>query len=159
RKNNAGDEEIILDNTMPERTARFPRVLSQEIVEEVISAMKYVTKPGGTSRRADVWGYTEAGKSGTPNKVVNGAYSQTQYVPHFAGFVPVKNAAFVLAVIVDEPEYTLIKDHHGGRSCAPIFRNIATRALEYLGVAPDDPHGYPVGDPRHDPTKADWMPE
>ena len=31
--------------------------------------------------------------------------------------------------------------------------------MEYLGVAPDDPYGYPNGDPRRDTEKADWLSE
>ena len=49
------------------------------------------------------------------------------------------------------------KTHHGGTYIAPVFREIAKRSLEYLGIAPDDPHGYPSGDPRYDPNKADWI--
>ena len=33
------------------------------------------------------------------------------------------------------------------------------RSLEYLGVEPDDPHGYPPGDPRRDSDRADWVKE
>ena len=31
-----------------------------------------------------------------------------------------------------------------------VFREIAKRSLEYLGIPPDDPYGYPYGDPRRD---------
>lgn len=160
KKNEAGEEEILLDNTLPERVQQFPKVLSKEIIKEVVKAMKYTTKTGGTARRADIWGYTEAGKTGTPNKIVSGRYSETLYCPSFVGFAPVKNPAFVLIVTLDEPEYGYAagigKKHHGGTCAAPVFREIAARALEYLGIAPDDPYGYPVGDPRYDPNKADW---
>jgi len=47
----------------------------------------------------------------------------------------------------------------GGVSAAPVFREIATKTLHYLGVEPDDPYGYPFGDPRRDVAKADWMAE
>lgn len=158
-----GTQEILLDNMAAERISKFPKVLNSNIVNTVVTAMKYVTKPGGTSQKADIWGYTEAGKSGTPNKVINGVYSQTRYVPDFVGFTPVKDPAFVLAVILDEPEHKYIpgfgKNYMGGTSAAPVFKNIATRSLEYLGITPDDPHGYPRGDPRYDPLLADWIPE
>ena len=49
--------------------------------------------------------------------------------------------------------------HHGGICSAPLFAKIAKRALLYLGVAPDDPYGYPKGDPRADHLKADRLPE
>ncbi len=163
RTNSDGTQDILLDNTKPERIAKFPRVLSQEMVERVVKGMKYTTKPGGTARRADVWGYTEAGKTGTADKIVKGTYSPAHCCSSFVGITPLSDPAFVLVVTMDEPEYGYIpgigKNHHGGTCSAPVFREIAQRSLEYLGIAPDDPFGYPVGDPRYDKNKADWMPE
>lgn len=156
-------QEVLLDNTKTERIKGFPRVLSPEIAREVVKAMKYTTKIGGTARRADVLGYTEAGKTGTADKAVNGVYSPQHVCSSFVGFTPVDKPAFVLIVAMDEPEYGyepgVGKKHHGGTCAAPVFREIAKRSLEYLGIAPDDPHGYPVGDPRYDANKADWLPE
>lgn len=158
-----GTIQVILDNTSQERIKKFPRVLSEEIVKKIVFCMKYVTKFGGTARRADILGYTEAGKTGTPNKIINGTYSEKQFCPNFIGFTPAKNPAFVLIVTIDEPEYGYAAGigpkHHGGVCAAPVFREIARRSLEYLGIAPDDPHGYPKGDPRYDAEKADWSHE
>lgn len=158
-----GTQEVLLDNTRPERAQEFPRVVPEEIVQRVVTAMKYVTKIGGSARRADIFGYTEVGKSGTAKKIVNGIYSETAYVGTFAGFAPVKDPAFVLVVVMDEPEYAYIpgigKNHNGGVCSAPVFREIAKRSLEYMGIPPDDPYGYPPGDPRYDPAKADWAVE
>lgn len=158
-----GTPEVLIDHTQQEWRNAAPRVLSSEIVQSVVTAMKYVTKPGGTASRGDIWGYTEAGKTSTAKKIINGTYSETQYVATFVGFAPVKNPAFVLLVCMDEPEYGYIpgigKNHNGGTCAAPVFREIAARALEYLGVTPDDPCGYPSGDPRYDAGKADWIPE
>ena len=158
-----GKEEVLLDHTDPERTAHFPRVLSPDIIRQVKTAMRYVTKTGGTAKRADIHGYTEIGKTSTSKKVVNGLYSETAYRATFCGFAPAENPAFVLQVVLDEPEYGYVagvgKVHHGGTSSAPIFREIGRRSLEYLGVTPDDPHGYPEGDPRFDAGKANWVAE
>src|SRR5262249_15835971 len=103
KKKSHGEAEILVDNTNPERISRFPQTLSPKIVSQVVDAMKFVTKPGGTAWRADVWGYTEVGKTGTAEKVINGTYSKTLHVTDFAGFAPVNNPAFVLAVVLDEP--------------------------------------------------------
>ena len=155
--------EVLVDHTGPERIASFPRVLPEEVCERVIQAMKYTTKPGGTARRGDVWGYTEAGKTSTSHKIVDGTYSSSAYIANFVGFTPVKNPSFVLIVTMDEPESNFIpgigKTHHGGNACAPVFREIAHRSLEYLGVPMDDPHGFPMQDPRFNKQKADWFPE
>ena len=158
-----GTQDVLLDHTSRDVLGTSKRVLSPEIVKTIVSAMKYVTKPGGTASKGDIWGYTEAGKTSTAKKIVNGNYSETKYVATFVGFTPVLNPAFVLLVCMDEPEYGYIpglgKNHNGGTCTAPVFREIATRALEYLGITPDDPYGYPYGDPRCDKQKADWMPE
>jgi len=138
-------------------------ILSPPIVDTVVHALKLVTKEGGTSKRADIMGYTEAGKSGTAEKIVNGVYSKSDNISSFVGFTPAKNPRFVLQVSIDEPEIRFIpgvgRHQMGGVCAAPIFKEIATRALQYLGVEPDDPYGYPVGDPRRDPAKADMIAE
>jgi cell division protein FtsI (penicillin-binding protein 3) len=156
-------EEILLDNTSPERIQNFPHVLNADIIAKVLNAMKYVTKPGGTARRGEIWGYTEVGKTSTAKKNANGVYSETAYSANFVGFTPIENPAFILIVTMDEPEYGYIpgigKLHHGGTCCAPVFNEISKRSLEYLGIAPDDPYGYPRGDPRYDSEKAHWIPE
>ena len=129
----------------------FPRVLDQEIVDRVVRAMRYVTKPGGTATKSDVPGYTEVCKTSTPKKIVNGGYSEILYSPWLAGFAPAEQAAFVLVVVMEEPEYAYIpgigKNHNGGNCTAMVFREIGKRSLEYFGIPPDDPYGYPYGDP------------
>lgn len=153
-----GSQEVILDNTLK---VDRKRVLSQDIVDLVVTAMKFTTKVGGTARRADIWGYTEAGKTGTGDKAINGLYCPERVCSSFVGFAPAKKPAFVLIVSMDDPEYGYApgigKKHHGGTCAAPVFREIGKRALAYLGIAPDDPYGYPAGDPRHDANKADWL--
>jgi cell division protein FtsI (penicillin-binding protein 3) len=163
KKDASGQEQVLVDNTTPDRIANFPRVLEKEIVDRVVEAMRYVTKPGGTAVRADVPGYTEVGKTSTAKKIVNGVYSEKLYCPTFAGFTPADNAAFILVVTMDEPEYGYVvglgKIHNGGNCTAGVFREIAKRSLEYLGIPPDDPYGYPYGDPRCNLDKTKWMPE
>ncbi|MGM0439915.1 MAG: peptidoglycan D,D-transpeptidase FtsI family protein [Chlamydiota bacterium] len=155
-----GHQHLLLDHTKRDYH-NYPRVINSEIVRQIVTAMKYVTKLGGTSIQADLRGYTEAGKTGTSEKIINGRYSDKKYISSFVGFTPVDKPQFVLLVVVDEPLRVYIpgvgKNWHGGTCAAPIFRRIADRALDYLGITPDDPHGYPRGDPRHDPEQADWI--
>jgi len=157
------DGETIVDNTQGLRLATFSKVVDSDIVAEAVKAMKFTTKDGGTAPSANIWGYSEAGKTGTSMKIINGAYSNQKHVATFVGFSPVNNPAFVLLVTMDEPFVGYVpgrgKNHMGGICCAPVFREIGRRSLEYLGIPPDDPYGYPTGDPRRDPKKADWYPE
>lgn len=163
KKDAQGHSHSLVDHVCEERRKSFPRVLDEDIVKRVVQSMRYVTKPGGTAAKADVPGYTEVGKTSTTKKIINGVYSEKLYCPSFAGFIPVDNPAFVIAVSIDEPEYGYIpgvgKNHNGGNCTAQVFRGIAKRGLEYLGIPPDDPYGYPYGDPRSDPKKEVWMEE
>ena len=155
-----GNKQILLDNTTENRLQSFLQALDPAIGAQVVSAMKFITKPGGTAVKADIYGYTEAGKTGTSEKIINGRYSKDIHFSTFIGFTPAIKPRFVLLIAIDEPKSKLIpgigKMHHGGNCAAPVFREIASRTLRYLGVAPDDPYGYPAGDPRHNAEKADW---
>lgn len=145
------------------RTKGHKKVLSEGIVAEVNKAIKYTTKPGGSAPLADIPGYTEMGKTSTSEKLYHGKYSKTLHFTTFIGIFPANQPRFVLFVGIDEPEKKFIQGfgmtHFGGKSAAPIFREIAKRTLQYLGVPPDDPYGYPKSDPRADPAKADWAAE
>lgn len=155
-----GTEELLLDNTVHEE---FPKVLDDEVIKEVVKCMKYVTKPGGAAAVGDIWGYTEAGKTGTTEKIVGGHYTDKRHFSSFVGFTPVAKPAFIVFVGMDEPWVGFIPgkglNHRGSICCAPVFREIGSRCLEYLGVPPDDPGGYPKSDPRYNPNTADWYKE
>jgi cell division protein FtsI (penicillin-binding protein 3) len=152
--------QTILDNT---KCPLGKQVLSKEITRAIVRGMKFVTKPGGTSLLADIFGYTEAGKSGTAEKIVDGVYAKDHNISSFVGFAPANDPRFVLIISIDDPERKIIpgigKHQFGGVCASPIFREISQRALQYLGVTPDDPYGFPPGDPRRDVKKADWMAE
>lgn len=158
-----GQTQVLIDHTSEERKKSFAQVLDSSTIKPVVAAMRFVTKKGGSAFRADVPGYTEAGKTGTAEKIVKGTYSRSDHVATFVGFAPATDPAFVLLVTIDEPEHGYIpgigKRHMGAYAAAPVFREIAKRSLAYMGVPPDDPHGYPEGDPRYDPNRANWVPE
>jgi cell division protein FtsI (penicillin-binding protein 3) len=160
KKKSDGSHQILLDNT---GLGHQRQILSRSICQTLIRSMKFVTKEGGTSKLADISGYTEAGKSGTAEKIINGVYAKDHNISSFLGFAPAHNARFVLLVTLDDPERKIVpglgKHQMGGVSAGPIFREIAARSLQYLGVTPDDPFGYPAGDPRRDPKRADWIAE
>lgn len=161
KKKVSGEEEVFYEHKVNVHERK--RILSSASTKEIVKAMKFVTKPGGTSPWADVEGYTEAGKTGTSEKIIDGNYSHQHYISSFIGMAPADRPRFVLMVVVDEPEVKYIpgmgKSYMGGVCAGPIFREIAKRSLQYLGVVPDDPFGYPFGDPRRDPKKVDWMNE
>lgn len=163
RQGDDGGEEVLVDHTTDEWTKSFPRILHPDDAREVITAMKFVTKPGGTAPKADINGYTEAGKTGTTMKLVGGKYSNHAHFASFVGCAPAANPVFVLYIGLDEPRVGYVPgrgmNQQGGTCAAPIFREIGRRALEFLGVPMDDLFGFPSQDPRSDPLKADWHKE
>ncbi len=151
------------DKIIKEPLPLHTRIISEEICEEIVKSLKFGTKRGGTAFRADVPGYTEAGKTSTSEKIRNGKYSSEHHFSSCIGFVPAGNPRFVLLVAIDEPKYAFIpgmgRIYFGGVCAAPAFREISMRALQYLGIPPDDPHGNPLDKVHFDPSKADWMEE
>ena len=93
-----------------------------------------VLAPGGTASEVEVPGYVLAGKTGTAQKVVDGTYSDTEFVASFVGFAPAEDPQLLVSVVVDEPARG---DYYGGTVAAPAFGEIAKFALPYLGIAPD----------------------
>ncbi|MFZ4772645.1 MAG: peptidoglycan D,D-transpeptidase FtsI family protein [Chlamydiia bacterium] len=112
-------------------------------LEEIKRALLLTTQKGGTGVRGNIRGYTEGGKSGTTEKLVNGAYCSTKHYASFIGFAPYKNTKFVMIVGIDDPQYQIIPGfgfvHFGGKCSAGVFSKIGEKILPYLGVAPDDP--------------------
>lgn len=113
----------------------FGRVLNRKTADMIIDMMTEVTKEGGTATKAALPGYSVAGKTGTAQKFVNGAYSHTKFMSSFIGMVPAEKPRFVIAVNIDEPQGVV----YGGLVAAPVFKKIAWEALRDLGVAPTQP--------------------
>jgi cell division protein FtsI (penicillin-binding protein 3) len=109
-------------------------VLKPETVHALRGMLEGVTLHG-TARKAQVEGYSAAGKTGTAQKIdpQTRGYSATKYIGSFVGFAPVNNPAVVIIVVIDEPQGA----YHGGDVAAPVFREIAEQILPELSVTPD----------------------
>lgn len=110
------------------------RALKAETTQALRNMLEGVTLHG-TARKAQLEGYTAAGKTGTAQKIdpKTRAYSATKYIGSFVGFAPVSNPAVVIIVVIDEPQGA----YHGGDVAAPVFREIAEQILPDLSVSPD----------------------
>jgi cell division protein FtsI (penicillin-binding protein 3) len=108
------------------------RVISDATAAQVRRMLEGVLEPGGTASSVSVPGYVLAGKTGTAQKVEDGTYSESRYVASFVGFAPAQNPKLLVAVVVDEPLYV----HTGGEVAAPVFGDVASFALPYLGISP-----------------------
>jgi cell division protein FtsI (penicillin-binding protein 3) len=89
----------------------------------------------GTAKKAQLDGYSAAGKTGTAQKIdpKTRTYSKTKFIGSFVGFAPVSNPQVVIIVVMDEPAGA----YHGGDVAAPVFREIAEQILPGMGIMPD----------------------
>jgi len=110
------------------------RVIKKETATALRGMLEGVTL-NGTAKKAQLDGYTAAGKTGTAQKIdpKTRTYSATKFVASFVGFAPVSNPAVVIIVVIDEPGGA----YHGGDVAAPVFRQIAEQILPEMGVIPD----------------------
>ena len=128
-----------------------PKALHRTIDGDTAAALTTIMEgvvERGTARRAQISGYTIAGKTGTAAKVIGGHYSKSEYNASFVGFIPSKNPVLAIIVVVDSPHGP--NGYHGGAVSAPIFKRIAEAALNYLGVPPSIDPAPPVIVARHD---------
>jgi membrane peptidoglycan carboxypeptidase len=110
------------------------RVISAETAIALRGMLEGVTL-NGTAKKAQLDGYSAAGKTGTAQKIdpKTKTYSSTKFVGSFVGFAPVSNPQVVIIVVIDEPAGA----YHGGDVAAPVFREVAEQVLPTLGVMPD----------------------
>lgn len=104
-------------------------VIAARTAKELSDALESVVEQG-TGRRAFIEGYQLAGKTGTAQKIVDGAIAAGQYVSSFIGFGPTRDAQVCALVILDEPT----GDHYGGQIAGPVFRTIMQEIYRYLGI-------------------------
>lgn len=110
------------------------RVLSSEASQEMRKIMATVTEKDGTAWRARVPGYLVGGKTGTAQKAVPGGYSHSAHVSSFVGFLPARDPEIAIIVVVDEPQPV----HYGGVVAAPVFSEVAEKAVRYLHILPNN---------------------
>jgi cell division protein FtsI (penicillin-binding protein 3) len=110
------------------------RVISAETAIALRGMLEGVTL-NGTAKKAQLDGYSAAGKTGTAQKIdpKTRSYSSTKFVGSFVGFAPVSNPQVVIIVVIDEPAGA----YHGGDVAAPVFREVAEQVLPTLGIEPD----------------------
>lgn len=112
------------------------RVVSADTARTVTSILEGVVTDG-TGTKAAIPGFRVAGKTGTAQKIDprTGAYSSTQFVGSFVGFVPADHPRLAMIVVIDEPQ----GEAWGGSVAAPVFRRVGEQVLNYLGVSSNEP--------------------
>jgi cell division protein FtsI/penicillin-binding protein 2 len=125
---------ILAEDDEPTPADSGERIISRKNSRKLREMLEGVLEAGGTASAVQVPGYVLAGKTGTAQKVVDGAYSETEYVGSFIGFAPADHPQLLVSVVVDSPPYG---SHYGSVVAAPAFGEIARFALPHLGISPD----------------------
>jgi cell division protein FtsI (penicillin-binding protein 3) len=128
------------------KSIKTGRVIQKRTADQVRAMMELVTQEGGTGVNAAPEGYRVAGKTGTAQVMdrTTKHYASNKYTSLFTGFVPAERPKLVITVVVHEPQGA----GYGGVVAAPVFRDIAAKALPYLGVMPSAPNSAPGPDVR-----------
>lgn len=113
------------------------QVVTPETSRNMRTMLKQVVLTG-TGKRAQLNGYTAAGKTGTAWKVnsKSNRVDSSRYMSTFVGMAPADDPEIVVAVIMDEPKNGA---RDGGMVSAPVFREIAQQLLHELKVPTDAP--------------------
>lgn len=119
-------------NFTPRETEEPKRVVSEKTASEVMTMLESVTSDG-TGVLAKIDGYRVAGKTGTAQATcANGSFNCI--VASFVGIAPADDPRIVVTVILYDPKTSI----YGGEVAAPIFKDVATFALQELRVAPSE---------------------
>lgn len=106
------------------------RVISEETSAQVREALESVVA-NGSGRGAFNDGLRVGGKTGTAQKVVNGTYSDGDYIVSFMGFAPADDPELLVYVAVDSPKNSI---QFGGVIAAPIVGRIIEEIAPIAGI-------------------------
>nr|WP_318241644.1 penicillin-binding transpeptidase domain-containing protein [Sporosarcina quadrami] len=106
------------------------RVISEETSAQVREALESVVA-NGSGRNAFNDGLRVGGKTGTAQKVVDGAYRDGDYIVSFIGFAPADDPELLVYIAVDSPKNSV---QFGGVIAAPIVGRIIEEIAPLAGV-------------------------
>ncbi len=136
------------------RRVEIPRTLVRRVIEkstadQLTTIMENVVERG-TATAAKIPGFSIAGKTGTSSKIEGGHYSKSNYNASFVGFVPSRKPALTIIVMIDSPHG---HGYYGGVVSAPVFKRIAEKAMQHLGIPPNLDTPPPVLLATHEPGR------
>lgn len=130
---------FIVKSFIENETDTIIKTIKQEKIRTVISdeassLVRYALESvvaNGTGRNAYIENYRVAGKTGTAQKVNNGAYMVGNYILSFIGFLPADDPEIIVYVAVDNPKNVT---QYGGTVAAPIAKNIMISAIDIFDI-------------------------
>jgi cell division protein FtsI/penicillin-binding protein 2 len=114
--------------------AKQPVQLQRAISAETSRIMRRIMMDATMSATPEVApkGYTVAGKTGTADWYLRGIKQETTIVT-YAGFIPAEQPRLTILVKLDQPR----SSRWAKETTAPVFHDVAERAVRLLGVPPD----------------------
>ncbi len=112
--------------------APINRAVSPETAHIVTQMMVETVERGNI--KAQVPGYSVAGKSGTAQLPIVGGYDQEKTIASFAGFAPADDPQVAVLIRLDKPT----SSEWGTQTAAPTFARLAQRLFILLEIPPDD---------------------
>lgn len=115
---------------------RLGMPFSPQVCDKMLEMMQAVTdrSQGGTAGRAALRSYTVAGKTGTGQIPINGAYNHSDYNASFVGIYPATKPELAILVTIEKPRGPY---RQGGSVAAPTFADVADEIGHYLGIPSD----------------------
>ena len=124
--NDPETNSVIKENT----PTKVRRVISKKTSSEVRRALESVVT-NGSGRNAYIEGYRVGGKTGTAQKVENGAYLVGNYILSFIGFMPADDPKVVVYVAINNPKKVV---QYGGVVSAPVAKAILQDSIDALNI-------------------------
>lgn len=124
--NDPETNSVIKENTK----TKVRRVISSETSSNVRRALESVVT-NGSGKNAYIEGYRVGGKTGTAQKVENGAYLVGNYILSFIGFMPADDPQIVVYVAINNPKRVV---QYGGVVSAPVAKSILLDSIDALKI-------------------------
>jgi cell division protein FtsI/penicillin-binding protein 2 len=122
-RNNTGD---LIYEGKPQKIRQVISKRTSDILKDLLVGVV----ENGTGKYAQISGLSIAGKTGTSQQFIEGAYSKTDYTASFVGFFPAESPKIAILILLDKPT----GNYYGGATAAPIFKNIVKG---WLTLRPD----------------------
>ncbi len=108
------------------------RVISEETSLTISSMLANVVKQGA-GRRAQIAGYSIAGKTGTAQVIEKGVYLEDETIQSFISYFPASDPEVLIYVKLDNPKEVSTSAY----SAVPIFRELAKYIIDLREIPPD----------------------
>jgi len=113
------------------RTRVMDEILAQRLRDMLEGVVHH-----GTGELARVAGFRTAGKTGTAQRAVDGAFDNEHHISWFAGFLPMPDPKVVVVVAIEDPA---AGDYWASSVAAPVFAKIAEASASLLDLDPTEP--------------------